>query len=88
MQADSLIATGAFDKVSRSILGDGDEAHSSYMPPWGSVLTEGEIWDVVAYLGTFQPGVLSPLPEDRPHQAVASVLPGLNPSRARLTSAG
>jgi mono/diheme cytochrome c family protein len=67
LQTDSLIATGAFDAIFRRILGDGDEAHSPYMPAWGSVLTEGEIWDVVAYLGTFQPGVLSPLPEDRPH---------------------
>jgi len=67
LRTDSLITTGAFDAVFRRILGDGDEAHSSYMPPWGSVLTEGEIWDVVAYLGTFQPGVLSPIPEDRPH---------------------
>ena len=32
------------------------------MPPWGILLSEGEIWDVVAYLATFQPGLVSEPP--------------------------
>jgi high-affinity iron transporter len=66
-RSDTLIAARNFDALFRRVLGDIDGVHGPYMPPWGRVLSEGEIWDVVAYLGTFQPGVLSPFPEYDPH---------------------
>ncbi len=66
-RSDTLIAARNFDALFRRVLGDSDGVHGAYMPPWGRVLSEGEIWDVVAYLGTFQPGVLSPFPEYDPH---------------------
>jgi mono/diheme cytochrome c family protein len=67
LRSDTLIAAGNFNAVFHRILGDDLGSHSTYMPPWGNVLSEGEIWDVVAYLATLQPGVLSPFPEYQPH---------------------
>lgn len=58
--ADTLIAsrdwTGVFDRIREG----GREVHGSSMPPWGMVLSETETWDLVAYLATFQPDVISP----------------------------
>jgi hypothetical protein len=32
------------------------------MPAWGVMLNDGDVWDLVSYISTFQPGVLSPPP--------------------------
>lgn len=58
--ADSLLANRDFDAVFRRIREGGRAVHGSSMPPWGVALSEGEIWDLVAYLSTFQPGLVSP----------------------------
>jgi hypothetical protein len=31
------------------------------MPPWGVVFTDEEMWDLVAFIGSLQPGVFPPL---------------------------
>jgi len=59
---DTLLATrnfqGAFDKIRMG----GGGVHGSSMPAWGVMLSDGDVWDLVAYISTFQPGVLSPPP--------------------------
>ncbi len=59
---DTLLAArnfqAAFDKIQ---LGGGG-VHGSAMPPWGVMLKAGEIWDLVAYISSFQPGILPPAP--------------------------
>lgn len=57
--ADSLIAAEDWDGVFQRIREGGQSVHGSSMPPWGIVLDEGEMWDLVAYLATFQEGKLS-----------------------------
>jgi mono/diheme cytochrome c family protein len=57
---DSLIAGGHWDALFRKISEGGGSVHSASMPQWGSVLSDNEIWDLVAFLGTFQEGVLRP----------------------------
>ena len=57
--ADSLIAARDWDAVYQRIREGGQSVHGSSMPPWGIVLTEGEIWDLVAYLATFQEGTVA-----------------------------
>lgn len=59
---DTLIAQHNFDGLYQRIREGGRAVHGSAMPPWGVILSEGEIWDLVAYLATFQKGVLSPPP--------------------------
>lgn len=61
-RADTLIARADFDGLFRRIQEGGQAVHGSSMPIWGRVLTEGEIWDLVSYISTFQQGVLPPLP--------------------------
>lgn len=56
---DTLIAAADWDAVFNRIREGGRAVHGSSMPPWGVVLSEPETWDLVAFLGTFQPGVLS-----------------------------
>jgi mono/diheme cytochrome c family protein len=56
---DTLIAARNWEAVFRRIREGGRAVHGSSMPPWGIVLSEEETWDVVAFLATFQPGVLS-----------------------------
>ena len=58
---DTLIAAedwqGVFDRIK-----SGGQVHGSAMPPWGVMLSDAEIWDLVAYLGSFQAERLSPPP--------------------------
>lgn len=54
---DSLIAAGDFQGVFQRIK-QGQGVHGSAMPPWGLMMTDQEIWDLVAYLFSFQPGQL------------------------------
>lgn len=59
---DTLLASrnfqGAFEKIRQG----GGGVHGSSMPAWGVMLKDGDVWDLVAYIGTFQPGVFSPPP--------------------------
>jgi mono/diheme cytochrome c family protein len=56
---DTLIATRNWEAVFQRIREGGRSVHGSSMPPWGIVLSVEETWDLVAFLATFQPGVLS-----------------------------
>jgi len=59
---DTLLAArnyrAAFDKIRMG----GGGVHGSAMPAWGVMLSDGDVWDLVAYISTFQPGLLSPPP--------------------------
>jgi len=58
---DTLVATGDWDRVFAKVRAGGDRVHGSTMPAWGTVLNDADMWDLVAYLATFQPGlVLAP----------------------------
>jgi hypothetical protein len=56
---DTLIAARDWEAVFRRIREGGRAVHGSSMPPWGIFLSVAETWDLVAFLGTFQPGALS-----------------------------
>jgi len=60
--SDTLLAARNWDGVFTRIREGGQSVHGSSMPPWGILLSEGEIWDLVAYLATFQPGLVSTPP--------------------------
>jgi mono/diheme cytochrome c family protein len=60
--SDTLIAARDWDGILGRIREGGRQVHGSSMPPWGVVLNEGQMWDLVAYLATFQPGVLDAPP--------------------------
>lgn len=62
---DTLLMAQDWDAVFARVRDGGQVVHGSSMPPWGIVLTDGEIWDLVAYLGTFQEGLLSTPPWQR-----------------------
>jgi mono/diheme cytochrome c family protein len=53
---DTLLATGDFQAVHDWIMEGAGRVHGASMPPWDAILTEDEIWDVVAYISTLQPG--------------------------------
>ena len=57
---DTLLASGAFEAAFEKIRTGGGGLHGSAMPAWGIMLTDGEVWDLVAYISSLQPGVLSP----------------------------
>lgn len=61
-RTDSLLAGGDFEAVFRRIRDGGRTVHGSSMPPWGVTLGEEAMWDLVSYLATFQPGLLSDPP--------------------------
>lgn len=64
---DSLAAVRNFDGVHRLIKEGGSPAvHGSSMPAWGLVFDDGTIWDLVAYIASLQPGVLSEPPAPGP----------------------
>lgn len=56
---DTLVAKGDWDAVYAKIRAGGQHVHGSLMPAWGVVLSNPDVWDLVAYLATFQPGLLS-----------------------------
>ena len=56
---DTLVAKGDWDAVYAKIRAGGEHVHGSLMPAWGTVLTNPDVWDLVGYLATFQPGLLS-----------------------------
>ena len=59
---DTLLAARDFDAAFAKIRNGGGGVHGSSMPAWGVMLDDGDVWDLVAYISTFQPGVLSPPP--------------------------
>jgi len=58
--ADALIANRDWGAMFRKISDGSGSTHSGSMPAWGLVLTEDQIWDVVAFVATFQEGVVRP----------------------------
>ena len=60
--ADTLLAARDWEAVFARIREGGSQVHGSSMPPWEIVLSEGETWDLVSYLATFQSGLLSDPP--------------------------
>ena len=58
--ADTLVAARRWDALYAKVREGGDRVHGSIMPPWGQVLGDGDVWDLVAYLATFQPGAVAP----------------------------
>ncbi len=56
---DTLLASKDWNAVYNKIREGGQKVHGSSMPPWGVVLSDNDIWDLVAYLATFQPGLVS-----------------------------
>jgi mono/diheme cytochrome c family protein len=59
---DTLIAARNWDVLYSRIQEGGRTVHGSSMPPWGIVLPEADMWDLVAYLATFQSGAVRPPP--------------------------
>lgn len=59
---DTLLAARNFQGAFEKIRAGGGGVHGSTMPAWGVMLTDGDVWDLVSYISTFQPGVLSPPP--------------------------
>lgn len=59
---DTLIARRDFEGVFRRIKQGGGPVHGSAMPPWGVLFSDAEIWDVVAFVATFQPGSVAARP--------------------------
>ena len=59
---DTLLAARDFEAAFAKIRNGGGGVHGSSMPAWGVMLDDGDVWDLVAYISTFQPGVLAPPP--------------------------
>jgi len=59
---DTLLAARSFQAAFDKIRAGGGGVHGSSMPAWGVMLNDGDVWDLVAYISTFQPGILSPPP--------------------------
>jgi mono/diheme cytochrome c family protein len=59
---DTLLAARNFEGAFQKIRTGGGGVHGSSMPAWGVMLTEGDVWDLVSYISSFQNGVLSPPP--------------------------
>jgi mono/diheme cytochrome c family protein len=57
--ADTLIAKRDWQGLFGRIRDGGRAVHGSSMPPWGIALSETDMWDLVAYIATFQPAALS-----------------------------
>lgn len=60
--ADTLIAASNFQGLHDRIRIGGGPVHGSAMPPWGQIFDDNDIWDLVAFISTFQPQRLSPPP--------------------------
>ena len=59
LTTDTLIASKDWNAVFNKIREGGKGVHGSSMPSWGVVLSEQETWDLVAFVATLQPGLLS-----------------------------
>ena len=60
-RTDTLVAAGDWEGLYQRIRQGGRTVHGSSMPPWGEALTDAQIWDLVAYVATFEEGVLTPV---------------------------
>ncbi len=56
---DTLVASRDWAAVHDKIGAGGQHIHGSVMPAWDLVLSDADIWDLVAYLATFQPGLVA-----------------------------
>lgn len=56
---DTLVASADWDAVFAKVRAGGQRIHGSAMPAWGIILSDADIWDLVAYLSTFQPGLVA-----------------------------
>jgi mono/diheme cytochrome c family protein len=56
---DTLVASRDWNAVHDKIAAGGQHIHGSVMPAWDVVLPDADIWDLVAYLATFQPGLVA-----------------------------
>ena len=56
---DTLVASTNWDAVFAKVKAGGDRVHGSTMPAWSLILSDDDIWDLVAYLATFQPGLVA-----------------------------
>jgi mono/diheme cytochrome c family protein len=61
--ADTLIAQRDWDGLFGKIRGGGEGTHTA-MPPWGMLFSDDEMWDLVAYIASLQPGVFPTLAEE------------------------
>jgi cbb3-type cytochrome c oxidase subunit III len=61
-RSDTLVAAGDFEGMFLRIRDGGQSVHGSSMPAWGVALSDADIWNLVAYVATFQAEVLPPLP--------------------------
>lgn len=59
---DTLIASRNFMALFEKIRSGAGEVHGSSMPAWGVMMNDGDVWDLVAYVSTFQPGILTSPP--------------------------
>jgi mono/diheme cytochrome c family protein len=59
---DTLLSARNFQAAFEKIRLGGGGVHGSSMPAWGVMMNDGDVWDLVAYISTFQPGVLQPPP--------------------------
>jgi mono/diheme cytochrome c family protein len=59
---DTLLASGNFEAAFQKIRQGGGGVHGSSMPAWAVMFSDGEVWDLVAYISTFRPGLLSQPP--------------------------
>ncbi len=57
---DTLVAARDYDALFTRVKEGGQRVHGSSMPPWGVVFSDGEIWDLVAYVSSFQPVLSAP----------------------------
>ncbi len=62
---DTLLAAKNFDAAFQKVRRGGGGVHGSSMPAWGIMLSDGDVWDLVAYIATFQPGILSDPPDSK-----------------------
>jgi mono/diheme cytochrome c family protein len=59
---DTLLAARNFDAAFQKVRNGGGGLHGSSMPAWGVMLSDGDIWDLVAFVSSLQDGVLSSPP--------------------------
>jgi mono/diheme cytochrome c family protein len=59
---DTLLAARNFQAAFEKIRSGGGGLHGSSMPAWGVMLKDEDVWDLVAYISSFQPGILPPPP--------------------------
>lgn len=63
---DTLLQKRNFDALFRRVKEGGGTIHGSSMPPWGVLLPDRDIWDLVAFIASFQPVTISAPPSPGP----------------------